>query len=397
MSCRSPTASTTPPCTGHMYQVKDNDTCEMISFENNISTDHLAQLNNLAYYCEELLPKQQICIQDQCEVQKIQKADTCSSILKGKSFGMVQLIAWNPMIHHTCDNLDGMIGRSICISPPGGGNFKNPSTSTTTSRTLSSSWFTDWVSASSTSLSSISNSWYWMSTESIRIPTVTTFTINESFASHLSELTQYCWLNDDDYATVDPSEDFSAPIPTSPVIPDTCTPGHSPMDTGTDSTIPTSTSSTSRGGVSTPTPHQPGMIQDCNLFYHVEKGDWCEKIANQYHISLSDFYTWNPAVTDKCLIYIGDYVCVGRLPSTSPTTSTTTTTTAHTGITTPGPIQTGMTSHCNSFYEVQKGEWCALIVDKFHIQLSQFYEWNPAVGTDCHDLETGVFVCVGVS
>lgn len=36
---------------------------------------------------------------------------------------MTELLAWNPTIHNNCDNLKNMIGRTICVSPPGIDNY----------------------------------------------------------------------------------------------------------------------------------------------------------------------------------------------------------------------------------------------------------------------------------
>lgn len=40
--------------------------------------------------------------------------------------------------------------------------------------------------------------------------------------------------------------------------------------------------------INTPTPIQPGMVNNCNSFYKVVSGDTCENIQNKYQISLSD-------------------------------------------------------------------------------------------------------------
>jgi hypothetical protein len=39
-----------------------------------------------------------------------------------------------------------------------------------------------------------------------------------------------------------------------------------------------------------PTPTQPGITTDCNLFHSVVAGDVCESIATAADISLADFY-----------------------------------------------------------------------------------------------------------
>lgn len=62
---------------------------------------------------------------------------------------------------------------------------------------------------------------------------------------------------------------------------------------------------------------------------------------------------------------------------------------------TPTPIQEGMTEGCNEFHMVASGETCQTVVTMYDVNLSDFYEWNPAVGNDCRNLQLRVYVCVG--
>lgn len=76
------------------------------------------------------------------------------------------------------------------------------------------------------------------------------------------------------------------------------------------SSRPTTTSSS--GGVATPTPTQDGMVSGCKTFYKVQSDDGCWAIANDNSIDLDDFYTWNPAVKTDCSGLQADvYVCIG--------------------------------------------------------------------------------------
>lgn len=173
-----------------------------------------------------------------------------------------------------------------------------------------------------------------------------------------------------------------------------------PMTTSV-STATTFVTTTSGDGISTPTPYQTGMASNCDEFYLVESGDECGTIAADEGISLDEFSAWNPAVgTSYSLLLLGEYVCVGIIGTTSSATTTTiatTTTATGGGITTPTPYQTGMVSDCDKFYLVENGDYCQGIATEYSISLENFYDWNPAVGTDCSDLELGDYVCVGVS
>ncbi|KAH8695446.1 hypothetical protein BGW36DRAFT_429323 [Talaromyces proteolyticus] len=72
---------------------------------------------------------------------------------------------------------------------------------------------------------------------------------------------------------------------------------------------PTQPTSTAPSG---PQPEQTGITSNCNKYYKVQSGDYCEKICQQYGISVSQFYSWNPAVGDTCQsLWVGYYVCVG--------------------------------------------------------------------------------------
>ncbi|KAJ6020143.1 hypothetical protein N7522_000218 [Penicillium canescens] len=79
------------------------------------------------------------------------------------------------------------------------------------------------------------------------------------------------------------------------------------------------TTSTTSGGISTPSPIQSGMVCDCDKFHLVQPGDTCSAVASTAGISLDDFYAWNPAVGTSCAyLDMGDYVCVD-IPGVTPT------------------------------------------------------------------------------
>ncbi|KAM5453917.1 hypothetical protein MaudCBS49596_002542 [Microsporum audouinii] len=62
----------------------------------------------------------------------------------------------------------------------------------------------------------------------------------------------------------------------------------------------------------TPKPTQPNVNPKCNKWYKVVSGDYCQKISDQFHIPLQDFYKWNPDVGNACASLWADYnVCVG--------------------------------------------------------------------------------------
>ncbi|KAK5636388.1 hypothetical protein RRF57_012100 [Xylaria bambusicola] len=61
-----------------------------------------------------------------------------------------------------------------------------------------------------------------------------------------------------------------------------------------------------------PAETQPGAPANCNKWHVVVSGDGCWAIANEYGITLDEFYTLNPAVGSDCQsLWLGYAVCVG--------------------------------------------------------------------------------------
>lgn len=51
----------------------------------------------------------------------------------------------------------------------------------------------------------------------------------------------------------------------------------------------------------------------------------------------------------------------------------------------------------DNYYKVISDDTCVGVAYQHGIALSQFYTWNPAVGSNCQVLLAGYYVCVGVS
>ena len=58
------------------------------------------------------------------------------------------------------------------------------------------------------------------------------------------------------------------------------------------------------GGYKRP-PEKSGYI-----IYQIQKGDNLTRIANRYHCTVNDLLRWNPKITDKNVIYAGDYLYI---------------------------------------------------------------------------------------
>jgi hypothetical protein len=119
-----------PTCLGSPYTVKSGDTCDSIANGKKVAIDRFLRDNSLDYKCEGLVVGGSVCIGDSCTLQKVTANQTCKDILSNKSFSIVQLLSWNPVIHSNCDNLDALVGHNICVSPPGDGEWDVPVTVT---------------------------------------------------------------------------------------------------------------------------------------------------------------------------------------------------------------------------------------------------------------------------
>ncbi|RDW76308.1 LysM peptidoglycan-binding domain-containing protein [Aspergillus mulundensis] len=166
----------------------------------------------------------------------------------------------------------------------------------------------------------------------------------------------------------------------------------------TTTTTKTSTSTTTTTG-GAPGATQSGQITTCNRWDLVQPGDTCSVYLDKYPgLTLAKLVEWNPAIGSQCQsLWVDTYLCTGVEGYTAPTTTTTaapTTTAPSNGVTTPSPIQPGMTTSCASFHEVQSGDTCASIAQSNGISLSQFNAWNTGVGSGCSSLWLGYYVCV---
>ena len=113
---------------------------------------------------------------------------------------------------------------------------------------------------------------------------------------------------------------------------------------------------------------------------------------------LESLYTMNPASTTQAG---GSIQATGVVPSTTPPTALASTTSgsaasAAGAVTTPTPFQASMVGNCTKFHLVVSGDTCSSIATAAGVSLSDFYTWNPAVGTSCATLFAKNNVCIGV-
>ncbi|KFY15444.1 hypothetical protein V491_05681, partial [Pseudogymnoascus sp. VKM F-3775] len=145
-----------------------------------------------------------------------------------------------------------------------------------------------------------------------------------------------------------------------------------------------------------PSPIPTGQPSDCASWYLSAVADSCELIAIRFgSFSEADFIKWNPSVGDSCESIVDKlYYCVG-IPGT-PTTRTSPLPTTS-AAPTESPMQSGIAKSCTEYWLVMSSDSCQSIEDSNSITESQFFTWNPAVGTStCDNLTPNFYVCVGV-
>ncbi|RHZ57207.1 hypothetical protein CDV55_105582 [Aspergillus turcosus] len=124
------TSNSSAPCLGTEYTAAEGDTCESIAQANNVAYYRLLSDNGIDLKCESLTVGTKLCVGDSCTLHTIAANETCKDILAGKDFTITELLAWNPIIHRNCDNLATLVGHTICVSPPGSGDWDIPITVT---------------------------------------------------------------------------------------------------------------------------------------------------------------------------------------------------------------------------------------------------------------------------
>ncbi|KAJ5008114.1 LysM domain-containing protein [Colletotrichum sp. SAR 10_66] len=304
----------------------------------------------------------------------VKTGDGCANIANNNGIALTDFYSWNPAVGNTCSGLWAEV--YVCVGIVSGGTVTSQPPATTTAPSNGISTPTPIQEGMTTSC----NKFYFVKTGD------GCAAIASSNSIALSDF--YAW---------------------NPAVGDTCAGlwanvyvcvGVIGSSAPTTTTAPASTT-TAGNGISTPTPIQEGMVDNCNRFYMVKTGDGCASIASANSIPLADFYEWNPAVGSTCAgLWANVYVCVRVIGYTAPVTTTaappTTTTAPGNGISTPTPIQEGMVGNCNKFYKVNSGDGCAAIASSNGIALADLYKWNPAVGNTCASLWLDTYICVGV-
>ncbi|KAK4210757.1 carbohydrate-binding module family 50 protein [Rhypophila decipiens] len=132
-------------------------------------------------------------------------------------------------------------------------------------------------------------------------------------------------------------------------------------------------------------PRQAGIVSGCTAFQTPASGVGCFDFATGNGITPAQLYTWNPVLGahgENCTtqFWLGYAYCI-RGPGFSTTTSSSRTSTS-TGVTAPGPTQTGITSGCTKFAKANSGEVCTAFASRVGITTAQLYAWNTVLGAN---------------
>jgi len=100
--------------------VQANDTCDVLSARDSVSTFQLANANQAAIdaLCDNIFPGENLCLglvgEDCTTVVTIQSGDSCGSIAAAAGVPMSTLLANNPNVNPNCTNI--YPGEVLCVA-----------------------------------------------------------------------------------------------------------------------------------------------------------------------------------------------------------------------------------------------------------------------------------------
>ncbi|KAJ5660691.1 carbohydrate-binding module family 50 protein [Penicillium longicatenatum] len=240
---------------------------------------------------------EQTGISDDCSsywlVGVVDRDDTCATIEEANSITEEQFLDWNPALGSDCSNL--LEDYYVCVLMPNatttGGNLTvSTDNSTTTSSTSTSTITTTTTTGVSLSTPTPYQSGMVSGCERFYLVESGNDCYDIALEANIAVTDLYTW---------------------NPALGTDC----SGLEAGEYVCLGTSgqpTTITSGTAVpATPSPTQTGMVSGCLRFYYVESGDDCYDIALDAGISLDNFYSWNPAVSDCSDLEVGFFVCIG--------------------------------------------------------------------------------------
>jgi LysM repeat protein len=300
--------STPTTCTGATVPVATNADCDSFAMRHGISTDQLLAINGLTAGCANFPGgKTSLCIEGSCQTYTVKANDTCTSIALAYNLWPLQLRLWNPFLDPACNDLARMVGHVICVSNPNG--YTTPAvteTVTSTSSSLSISSYTG-VRTPASDLPSVTTTWT-MPPLNTTPPTVfplangslsNCYTMWDNpfpnflcmAAAALFGVSVDLWLtwntgplNGGNYSvwdcTLQQNMSYCGSYPDPSLIP----------------TVNLTAADPPAEYIAPPRDSTAGATTQCIEWYETTENDTCAGVLDQWGISLSDFYAWNPAI-----------------------------------------------------------------------------------------------------
>ena len=397
-----PTA-TNSPCSGTTYEIQSSDDCSSIASSQGIGTAWMLLDNKLPAFCKDFPTSGTLCLANKCDTHLLQMNDTCKSIASDAGITTTQLLSWNPSIDAGCDNLEKQLDTYICISKPGPA-YDPPTTSfpAISSATSAAPMPTNAAQGSRTEC----GRWYDVYPGDYCNKVILKFGISlpdflflnpdvNSNCTNLYAHESYCVAPVGDISDYPDAPGYVAPISSDsgPVVAfsDLPTAGYMPTTTTTSSAV---------------LPLATGTRSDCAVYINGNLTTNCGTITFLYGVSIEDFLTWNPSLgtdVNACTIPSEGRFCASLwdVDDTEPTSVVSidvpkaTQVCSHDFLLSRGCVantfKSGITPKCSKFAILQKGDTCQSFVDGWTVSFDQFYEWNPAVKSDCSVLIPGKF------
>lgn len=425
-----PTPTPEPECQKKVTG-KAGDTINTIAKSNSVATDRLLSWNPSipTSINDTLVGGEVICLDNvpQCLTRQVAQGDSCDSLvtLSGKGVDSVMFRSWNPTVGHNCLNLPSMIGKYVCIGPPGQtGPFvpiegtPKPTISTTPISEPTYSWGT--APNVATQPMNFTTSWL-LPTGTLPIPTLSSSHAPNDVLSAIKARISHCPFNnelEDEWDQGLPEEEYRLhswdlsdecqgawrpycqPDPKASILP-------SPTTIGS-TCYPTISTIVPEGGVKAPAPTNKGSPVDCNKWHVVGTGDNCAVVEAKYKINHATFRQYNPAINDACSNLVAQMAYCVRIwvpepeitQSTAISTQTTRTSVSTVSRTStssgpPGPTESGTSATCTKWHVHKQGDTCDSIAAQYGIIVSRFRQLNRAVNAACSNLKVGNAYCVG--
>ncbi|KAK0670018.1 carbohydrate-binding module family 50 protein [Cercophora samala] len=396
---------TAAPCAGTAYQIQPGDDCHKISNSQQTGTGWLLSDNNLGAWCEDFPVSGSLCIANKCDVVTVPANTTCKAVAKSANTTEVLLKYWNPVLNAGCYNIEKLEGHQLCVSPPGPVYVDpNPDILAPTTAITAVPVPTDLAQGTTTYCGRYyqvqPGEYCNLLVLKYHISLSDFLFLNPALYSNCTNLfayESYCIEPVGDIATY-PGQPGSNPttgvssIPFTPLVP------IFPTVTGV---FPAPTNTQVSDGAELPI--APGTRRDCYRYFNGSRFQdasdlagmaWtnqCQRAADIFGTKWDDMAFWNSDLADirtpACFFNPQYRYCRQLLPSTS-----------QPPVETPPnhelPIREGAISTCTEYADVPDDWECTDVLENYELTISQLFEYNPAVKSDCSGLWPGMAYCI---